>query len=153
MDSSVFLCHGGLGARGVPWCRYGQKHHFCALFFTINVVLRPGKIDVSQPLGKYLSFLEASIAFEGMGRLRGFRGFRKTHLENILPRGSQGTKISFWKICSFFSNKWIHNYCLIGWELSIFHKSRVTLVHKYIFTRTYGHRFTDINEPLFLSHT
>ena len=43
----------------------------------------------AQPLGKYLSFLEASIAFEGMGRPRGFRRFRKTHLENILPRGSQ----------------------------------------------------------------
>ena len=43
----------------------------------------------TQPLGKYLSFLEASIAFEGIGRPRGFRRFRKTHLENILPRGSR----------------------------------------------------------------
>ena len=45
--------------------------------------------NATQPLGKYLSFLEASIAFEGMGRPRGFRRFRKTHLENILPRGSR----------------------------------------------------------------
>ena len=44
---------------------------------------------ISQPLGKFSSFLEATIAFEGMGRPRGFRGFRKTHLENILPRGSR----------------------------------------------------------------
>ena len=43
----------------------------------------------TQPLGKFLSFLEATIAFEGMGRPRGFRRFRKTHLENILPRGSR----------------------------------------------------------------
>ena len=43
----------------------------------------------SQPLGNFLSFLEATIAFEGMGRPRGFRRFRKTHLENILPRGSR----------------------------------------------------------------
>ena len=45
--------------------------------------------DPTQPLGKFLSFLEASIAFEGMGRPRGFRRLRKTHLENILPRGSR----------------------------------------------------------------
>ena len=44
---------------------------------------------MSQPLGKNLSFLEATIAIEGMGRPRGFRRFRKTHLENILPRGSR----------------------------------------------------------------
>ena len=43
----------------------------------------------TQPLGKILSFLEASIAFEGKGRPSGFRRFRKTRLENILPRGSQ----------------------------------------------------------------
>ena len=43
----------------------------------------------AQPLGKFLSFLEATIGFEGMGRPRGFRRFRKTHLENILPRGSR----------------------------------------------------------------
>ena len=44
--------------------------------------------DAHSPL-EILSFLEASIAFEGMGRPRGFRRFRKTHLENILPRGSR----------------------------------------------------------------
>ena len=42
----------------------------------------------SQPLVKILSFFEATTAFEGMGRPRGFRRLRKTHLENILPRGS-----------------------------------------------------------------
>ena len=45
-------------------------------------------INSPQPLGNFLSFLEATIAFEGMGRPKGFRRFRKTHLENILPRGS-----------------------------------------------------------------
>ena len=44
----------------------------------------------SQPLGNFFRFFrEATIAFEGMGKPRGFRRFRKTHLENILPRGSQ----------------------------------------------------------------
>ena len=33
----------------------------------------------SQPLVKILSFFEATIAFEGMGRPREFRRFRKTH--------------------------------------------------------------------------
>ena len=42
----------------------------------------------TPPLGKFSSFLHASIAFEGMGRPRGFRRLRKTHLENILSRGS-----------------------------------------------------------------
>ena len=44
---------------------------------------------ISQPLGKFSGFLEASITFDGMGRPREFRKFRKTHLENILPRGSR----------------------------------------------------------------
>ena len=41
-----------------------------------------------QPLGKLLSFFEASIALEGMGRPRVFRRFRETRLENILLRES-----------------------------------------------------------------
>ena len=47
------------------------------------------RIAITQSLGKILSFLEATIAFKGMGRPRGFRRFRKTHLENILSRGSR----------------------------------------------------------------
>ena len=62
------------------------------------------KIRESTALGKYLSFLEASIAFEGMGRPRGSRGSEK-HIWKIFhqgdpeigipgtPRGSHGTKI------------------------------------------------------------
>ena len=48
------------------------------------------KVDViTQPLGKFLSFLEDPRTFEGRGRTRGLRRFRKAHLENILPRGSR----------------------------------------------------------------
>ena len=54
----------------------------------MNPLLRCRVHPRSQPLGNFLSFLEASIVFEGMGRPRGFRRLRKTHLENILPRGS-----------------------------------------------------------------
>ena len=42
----------------------------------------------AQPLGKFLSFLEDPRTFEGRGRTRGLRRFRKAHLENIPPRGS-----------------------------------------------------------------
>ena len=45
------------------------------------------RID-TQPLGKNLSFLEDPRTFEGRGRARWLRRFRKAHLENILPRGS-----------------------------------------------------------------
>ena len=47
-----------------------------------------GGIDAAQPLGIFLSFLEDPRVFEGRGRPTGLRRFRKTHLENILPRGS-----------------------------------------------------------------
>ena len=33
--------------------------------------------------------MEDPRTFEGRGRTRGFRRFRKAHLENILPRGSR----------------------------------------------------------------
>ena len=39
----------------------------------------------AQPLRKFLSFLAGYRAYEGMGKPRGPRRFRKTHLENILP--------------------------------------------------------------------
>ena len=39
-----------------------------------------------QPRGKCFKFLEATIAFEGMGRSMRLRRLRKTHLENIIPR-------------------------------------------------------------------
>ena len=42
---------------------------------------------------KILSFLAGNRAYEGMGRPRGLRGFRKTHLENILPSPFFGTRI------------------------------------------------------------
>ena len=43
------------------------------------------KYGGSQPLGNFLSFLAGNRAYEGMGRPRGLRRLRKTHLENILP--------------------------------------------------------------------
>ena len=42
----------------------------------------------SQPLGNFLSFLEDPKTFEGIGRPRGIRRFRKTHLKSILWKGS-----------------------------------------------------------------
>ena len=47
-----------------------------------------GEVGDTQPLGKFLSFLEDPRTFEGRGRARVIRRFRKAHLENIPPRGS-----------------------------------------------------------------
>ena len=63
-----------------------------------RMILKEGK---SQPLGKILSFLEDPRTFEGRGRTRGLRRFRKAHLENILPRGSRDRdprSAVFWEI-------------------------------------------------------
>ena len=68
------------------------------------------KLGSPQPLGKYLSFLEASIAFEGMGRPRGFRRFRKTHLENILPRGSRDRDPRYPKGVPWDQNFFLKNF-------------------------------------------
>ena len=65
-----------------------------------------------QPLGNFLSFLEASIAFEGMGRPRGFRRLRKTHLENILPRGSRDRDPRYPKGVPWDQNFFLKNFLL-----------------------------------------
>ena len=67
--------------------KYHMESKEPSLFYFLIPVKVLLLLFITQPLGKLLSFLEASIAFEGMGRPRGFRRFRKTHLENILPRG------------------------------------------------------------------
>ena len=78
------------------------------LFWETSVILNI--VSLSQPLGKFLSFLEASIAFEGMGRPRGFRRFRKTHLENILPRGSRDRDPRYPKGVPWDQNFFLKNF-------------------------------------------
>ena len=68
--------------------------------------------EKTQPLGSFLSFLEATIAFEGMGRPRGFRRFRKTHLENILPRGSRDRDPRYPKGVPWDQNFFLKNFLL-----------------------------------------
>ena len=58
----------------------------CAGLSRISII--DGEVGDTQPLGKFLSFLEDPRTFEGRGRARVIRRFRKAHLENILPRGS-----------------------------------------------------------------
>ena len=67
---------------------------------------------ISQPLGSFLSFLEATIAFEGMGRPSRFRRFRKTHLENILPRGSRDRDPRYPKGVPWDQNFFLKNFLL-----------------------------------------
>ena len=91
-----------VGGRGYSIRKYGcdtLKAVYCRMingifhrWWTLNHIIMTLTAVIyicSQPLGKFLSFLEATIAIEGMGRPRGFWRFRKTHLENILPRGSR----------------------------------------------------------------
>ena len=55
---------------------------------------------ITQPLGKFLSFLAGNRANEGMRRPRGLRRFRKTKKENILSsRFGVPAPTSSWSPC------------------------------------------------------
>ena len=61
-------------------------YEFPILWCCISPFITAYECDIPQPLGKFLSFLEATIANEGMGRPRGFRRFKK-HIWKIFYRG------------------------------------------------------------------
>ena len=77
-----------------------------------DVALLQLQKKLTQPLGIFLSFLEASIAFEGIERPRGFRRFRKTHLENILLRGSRDRNPRYPKGVPWDQNLFLKSFLL-----------------------------------------
>ena len=82
----------GLKKALLKCCKADIITAFDLVFLEVEKVSK--RVPLPQPHGKNLCFLEASVAFEGIGS-PGVQEARQTHLENILLRGSKGTQFFY----------------------------------------------------------